>query len=196
MTSKEKVNIKIAIIGPPGSGKTTICTGLYYFLKTMRKKVELVAELIKHRVYSGEDFMEDGFDIWNTLEQKKFESNFYSANLDFLICEAPLCNGYFYASFYEKKEEAAILKKIAKNHINNYDIILKLNFNETADSYETFGRKENYIESKKLNDHIFEEFSKLGFKGCIIEILNRDELQKVIADILAFEQERKNLQND
>lgn len=193
MTNKEKINIKIAIIGPPGSGKTTICTGLYYFLKTMRKKVELVTELIKLRVYSGEDFNEDGFDIWNTLEQKKFESKFASTNFDFIICEAPLCNGYFYASFAEKKEEAIILKKIAKNHINNYDIILKLNFNETEDSYETFGRKEDFHESKKLNDHIFEEFSKLGFKNSVIEINNRNDLQPVIAEILEIAYEKKNL---
>lgn len=176
--------MKIAIVGPPGSGKTTFCYGLYYFLRCMGKRVEFVPELIKYRVYKGEDFNKEGFDIWNNLEQRNFEEQFNNAPLDFIICEAPLCNGYFYTSFYEKVDEAAILKKIAKKTINNYDVVLKLHFKTDKENYETFGRKESYEQSVKLNDHIFEEFSKLGFKNTVLDINDRNDIHKVLSELI------------
>lgn len=188
--------MKIGIIGPPGSGKTTICFGLYYYLRCMGHKVEFVPELVKYKVYNGEDFNVDGFDIANNLEQRKFEEQFAKASLDFLICEAPSCNSYFYASFYEKEDEANILKKIAKKTINNYDVILKLHFSSTKDTYEQFGRKENYEQSKSLNDHIFSEFGKLGFKNTIIDIHSRGELFPILDKILQAKHEKQKNEMD
>lgn len=185
--------MKIAIIGPPGSGKTTLGYGLYYHLKKLGKRVEFVPELIKYKVYQSknkEEFLLDGFDIHNNLEQRKFEQIFDEVNppIEYIICEAPLCNSYFYASFYEK-EEAAILKKIAKKTINSYDVVLKLELIANEANYETHGRIENYEDSKKLNDHIFNEFDKLGFKNKIIEVRERDDILKIINDIFELEKD-------
>lgn len=181
--------MKIAIIGSPGSGKTTLCFGLYYYLKKAGKRVEFVPELIKVKVYqskSKDEFLLEGFDIHNNLEQRKFEKIFdeITPPLDFIICEAPLCNSYFYASYYKKEDEAKILKKIATKTINNYDIIIKLKFSQDKNNYETHGRNESFEESLELDNHIFNEFNKLNYKNKIIEVDNRDDINAIIMELL------------
>src|SRR5690606_28860551 len=106
-------------------GKTTLSSGLFYFLKILGINVEIVPELIKYKVYKDANFKVEGFDILNTLEQKDFEEIFENSDksrhkIDIIICEAPLCNGYFYSSFYSKDLEWPILKKIAEAKINTY----------------------------------------------------------------------------
>lgn len=181
--------MKIGIIGSPGSGKTTLATGLFFHLKKMGKTIELVPELIKYKVYQGQDFSRTGFDIANNLEQRSFEEIFTKTipPIDFIICEAPLCNGYFYASFYNKTDEATILKKIAKETINSYDLIITLPIViVNKDDYQQHGRKEDFNESIRLNDFIFDEFKKLGYKNKIIKVDSRDDILKIIANILSL----------
>ena len=174
--------MKIAIIGPPGSGKTTLAAGLFYKLKKINKKVEFVPELIKYRVYKNEDFSKPGFDIANTLEQQAFELAFDSEKFDYLICEAPLCNGYFYSSFYKKEDESVILKKIAEQNINNYDIIL-VHGHITGLDYVSFGRKETKEESVKLGDFIKQKFLELNFKGITLSTNQNSKIYEIIDKI-------------
>lgn len=178
--------IKIAVIGSPGSGKTTLSTGLFYHFKTLQENVEMVPELIKFKVYKDQAFNSDGFDVQNTLEQREFEDSFNSAKakaeIDYLICEAPLCNGFFYSSFYEKKLEFPILKKIAKDHINSYDIIL---FVERLPDTEfvTFGRKESLEQAKKLESHIKKNLKGLGYKNKILYVNQRTSIFEILHKI-------------
>lgn len=175
--------MKIGIIGSPGAGKTTLTSGLFYFLKIRRINVEKVPELIKYKVYEGADFSAPGFDILNTLEQKKFEEIFIKENkrhkIDVIICEAPICNGYFYSSFYDKVLEHPILEKIAKDHINTYDVLLFLERKE-KDEYVSFGRKESLSEAKKLEKHIKDKITDLGFKNKLILINQKTSINEVI----------------
>ena len=174
--------MKIAIIGPPGSGKTTLAAGLFYQLKKMNKKVELVPELIKLKVYKGEDFSRAGFDIGNTLQQQDFENAFSYNQFDYLILEAPLCNGYFYSSFYGKPTESLVLKQIAEENINNYDVILFHRLLPEVD-YSEFGRKESKETSIKLESGIDQEFNELGFKGSVIETDINTNLTDLISNL-------------
>jgi nicotinamide riboside kinase len=175
--------MKIAIIGPPGAGKTTLSFGLTYKLKTLGKHTEHVPELIKTKVYSGEDFGADGFDIVNTFEQMRFEKVIDIARkngqIDYIICEAPLCNGYFYSSFYGKKLEEHVLKKIAMDAMNNYDVILFVKMIE-ASEYVNFGRKESHEQALKLQSHIEKAFQDLGFKNKVISVTQKTDLDEIL----------------
>ena len=181
MSKKQPSQQKIAIVGPPGAGKSTLAAGLFYNLKVMGMKVEWIPELIKTKVYEGVDFSKDGFDIANTLKQQSFEEIFEKARhkIDFLVIEAPLCNGYFYSSFYKKKDEAVILKKIAEKKINTYDIIF---FMERLDSekYVQFGRKESREESEQLQKHIKKELKNIDYKGKVVSVNLKTPISEVL----------------
>lgn len=175
---------KIAIIGSPGSGKSTIASGIFYFLKKEGFRCELVPELIKYKVYQGMKFTDDGFDILNTLEQKELEENIGKApNLEYLICEAPLCNGFFYASFYSKDAEIAVLKRIAEKMIQSYDLFIFVE-HEDSDEYETFGRKEDQKTSLKLEKFIKESLVKdLDYQKELFLVHKNTEIKLILDQI-------------
>lgn len=174
---------KIAIIGAPGVGKSTIASGLHYEMKVQGLKAELVPELVKYKVFKGVDFSKDGFDIQNTIEQKDFEEVFENTSeIDYLICEAPLCNGYFYASFYEKELELPVLKKVAAEKINTYDVIFFVKRENME--YSRFGRKESFEQSLKLESHIKEKLVEIGAKKPIFEVSCQVKIKDILTQIL------------
>lgn len=179
---------KIGIIGGPGVGKTTLSAGIFYQLKTAGYNVELAPELIKYKVYQGADFSKPGFDILNTLEQMKLEeaieqSDKHGHSLEFLICEAPLCNGYFYASFYNKINECQVLKQIAVEKIKTYDLLIFVR-KMRHQKYVQIGRKESASEAEKLEEHIRQELKAINCSVLIIETDHQQPLGVITQEIL------------
>ena len=174
---------KIAIVGSPGSGKTTLSAGIFYFLKTLGEHVELVPELIKYKVYKNVNFEAEGFDILNTLEQKEFEELFETEHakkqIDYIICEAPLCNGYFYSSFYDKGLEAPILKRIAQSKINSYDLMLFVE-RVPESEYVTFGRKESFDQARSLEAHIQQKLKDLKYSNPIMVVNQKTDIKEIL----------------
>ena len=182
----KKNAIKIGIIGSSGAGKTTLMKDLFVQFKKAGYPTEEVVELIKIKLFKGEDFSKKGFDITNTYEQSLYEEALSNnKDLKIVLCEAPLCNGYFYASFYNKLEEALVLKNIANESINSYDILLKLPLGDKA-SFENIGRKETYTKSLNIQDHIFKEISNLNYNGPILDIdpEKKDDIQSIMKSII------------
>lgn len=177
---------KIAVIGSPGAGKTTIASGLFYNLKILGKKAEIVPELIKYKVYDPNiNFNIDGFDEMNTKQQQSLENVVEKApNMEYVICEAPLCNGYIYSSFYKKSKEIPFLKKIAQDSINSYDLIIFVKHSLYNEEYETFGRKEDQKTSLLLEKFIEKKIKELNYKNSILIINQGTNIQRILYSIL------------
>lgn len=180
--------MKIAIIGPPGSGKTTLAADLFVHLKKMKYNVEFIPELVKLKVYRGQDFSKPGFDINNAWEQMALEDSLKKTKFDFIIFEAPLCNGYFYTSFYRKLKEAVMLEDIAKKYINGYDVVIHLRVCDEAE-YESFGRNESYHQVVALDNLIDEIFKSLDYKNHYIEIKDRNDVKGLVKKMIKIKEE-------
>ena len=166
-----------------GVGKSTLATGLFYFLKILKFKVEIVPELVKYKIYRGDDFTQLGFDIQNTLEQQGLEEIFEKGPMDFVICESPLCNGYFYSSFYKKMEQA-VLEKIAYEKINSYEVVIQVHHPEDTD-YQQFGRLETKEKSFLLEEHIYKVFEGLNFQN-ISKILKQYLIRILLLILITY----------
>ena len=67
----DDVNVKLAILGAPGSGKSTLSAGLLYFSKLFLFKADAVPEVAKWDYYKGVDFTSDEYEDEKGNNQKK-----------------------------------------------------------------------------------------------------------------------------
>lgn len=94
----------ICLYGGPGSGKSTSCAGLYYFLKLDGYNIEMNREYVKDWVYE-ERKIEQGDQTYFFAKQSKKERLYIKRGLDFIVTDSPLLLAHFYGMIYDECEQ-------------------------------------------------------------------------------------------
>ncbi len=164
--SNKQVSLRLAILGAPSAGKSTLAAGLLYFSKLFFFKADAVPEVAKWHYYKGTDFTHQDFEERKFNEQKELE-DIYPNKRDILICEAPLVISAVYASFYYDDEHPLTKKMLelarqSKHRYTHYIVSRKLV------QFETFGRNENEEQCEALHLRTLQVLEKLGLNYIVV----------------------------
>ncbi len=160
------IHVRLAILGSPGSGKSTLSSGLLYFSKLFLFKVDAVPEVAKWHFYKGTDFSEPEFELKKYDEQKSLE-NIYPKELEILICEAPLIISAVFSAFYLGDSHPVSVELYnralkEKSRYTHYIVSRKLV------AFEEFGRNESELQAEKLHFKTVAVLEKMGINYVVI----------------------------
>ena len=163
----------INLFGAPGSGKSTVASGLFYELKLKGLNVELCSEWIKQKLYEGSPYPFKDQLYTSAKQNKKLREML--GKVDYIISDAPLLMGLVYQS-----SEPPIFNKLLLEYFNNYDNVNF--FLERRHKYFSEGRIQTEQESdevgmlvkSKLDEHNIKYIQLQSTEAVdrIIQILN------------------------
>ena len=162
----DNVSVKLAVLGAPGSGKSTLTAGLLYFSKLFFFKGDAIPEVAKWHYYRGVDFKNLKYEYEKFNEQKELE-DIYPKDLEILICEAPLIISAIYASFYRGNDHqiAKDMFELAKNNKDRYSHFL---VSRKLVKFENFGRNETEEQAEKIHQKTLEILENLEINYTVI----------------------------
>ena len=162
----DDVNLKLAILGAPGSGKSTLSAGLLYFSKLFLFKADAVPEVAKWDYYKGVDFTHDEYEYEKFSNQKNLE-DIYPNNLEITICDAPLIISAIYASYYrgDNHQIAKDMFSLAEREKDRYTHFL---VSRKLVKFENFGRNETESQSEQIHAKTLEILERLQINYTVI----------------------------
>lgn len=125
----------------PGVGKSSISAGLFYRMKLLEYKVELVQEYAKDMTYENRsNILEDQLYVFTkqarTLERLK-------GHVDYVITDSPLLLSIIYNT------KSQILNELIEETFNSY---ANINFLlKRTKKYQTYGRSQTEEEAKEID---------------------------------------------
>ena len=134
----------INLYGAPGSGKSTIASGLFYHMKMAGLKVEQAPEYVKPKLFEDNTYVFKDQLYCFAKQQKKLRE--LNGKVDFVITDAPLLMSLIY-----NQTEVPLFNDLVVQYYNEYDnmnFLLKRNH-----TYHTEGR----IQTEQESDHVGEE---------------------------------------
>ena len=166
----DDVNLKLAILGAPGSGKSTLSAGLLYFSKLFLFKADAVPEVAKWDYYKGVDFTSEDYEYEKFNNQKNLE-DIYPDNLDITICDAPLIISAIYAAYYRGDDHqiAKDMLELAKKEKDRYTHFL---VSRKLVKFENFGRNETESQSEQIHAKTLEILERLQINYTVINRYN------------------------
>lgn len=142
MNTQKKSPIIVNLIGGPGSGKSTIAAGLFYFLKMAGVKAEFAPEYAKDMVYDKAfKTLDDQFYIFGRQFHKIWrliEDN------DVIVTDSPIILSILY-----NKTESIKFNEFVVEQYKRFDTITCFIDRETV--YQESGRMQTEEESKQLD---------------------------------------------
>ena len=135
----------INLYGAPGSGKSTIASGLFYHMKMAGLNVELAPEYVKPKLFEENTYVfKDQLYCFAKQNKKLRELN---GKVDFVITDSPLLMSLIYNS-----TEVSLFNDLVVQYYSQYDnmnFLLKRNH-----KYHTEGRMQSEQESDTVGEDL------------------------------------------
>ena len=180
--------LNIQIFGSPGTGKSTLASGLFYNMKVQGYKVEFISEYAKGLTYS-QDYtkLKDQLMVLANQYHKFYRTK--NSEIDYLIHESPFLLGlvYFQEDDIIKEQYFKPLIVNMYKNMNSINIFLERNIDL---GYQEFGRNQKLEEAIELDNKILKildenEIPYIKLKSSdktieeILEIIKNDKQEKV-----------------
>lgn len=165
-TRNSDINLKLAVLGAPGSGKSTLSSGLLYFCKLFLFKTDAVPEVAKWDYYKGVDFTSDEYEYEKFKHQMELE-DIYPEDMEVTICEAPLIISAIFASYY-RGDDHPIAKDMFKLAWESKDRYTHFLISRKLVKFEDFGRNESEKQSEEIHQKTIQILERLEINYTVI----------------------------
>jgi len=176
----------ICLHGGPGSGKSTICAGLFYRLQINGFNCEMNREYVKEWAWEGRN-IHSGDQTYIFAKQSRGERMYIQQNVDFIITDSPLILTHFYGMLndrYEREYNTSLM--MLKNHHeycknNGYKtehFLLKRN----NENYVQSGRYQTKTEAQNIDTEIKKLLDELNIK--YTNVLANEQAVDIIFSLL------------
>jgi hypothetical protein len=133
----------INILGGPGVGKSTTAAGIFYELKKLHLKVELVTEFVKDRIYEGHlGCIADQIYIFG---QQQRRISRLVGHVDYVITDSPLILSCLYSQLDSQTFNKLVYEVFSE--YRNCNLLLE----RTDIPYTTHGRLQDLTQAKELD---------------------------------------------
>lgn len=182
------VNLRIALMGSPGSGKSTLSSGLLYFSKLFLFKVDAVPEVAKWHYYKGTDFSQPEFELKKYDEQRSLE-DIYPKELEILICEAPLIISAVYSAFY-LGDDHPVSQEIFQRAEREKDRYTHFIVSRKLVKFEKYGRNESESQAEALHNKTLQILEQMGINYAVLNRYDEHIPLQVLSMVGAIRQDR------
>lgn len=169
----------INLFGGPGTGKSTLASGLFYNMKLLNYNVEFVQEFAKELVYENRTNVLKHDQLFVLANQNRnLLIKAFEPSIDYIIMESPilLSNVYFNElSIYSEK----IFKDFVLDLFNKYNNINFYLKRSSVKEFSTTGRIHSEYESKLIDLNILRYLESNSINFYKIDIDN-NSINKII----------------
>ena len=144
----------INLFAGPGIGKSTTAAGVFYRMKTLGYKVELVTEFAKGLVYASDMKLNDQLYVF---AKQNWRLSVLEGKVDYVITDSPLILSNIYFDKEASMYTEAYFKPLVQDTFDHYH---NINFFMTRDTethpYQKYGRTQTLEEAIEIDGRIME----------------------------------------
>lgn len=175
--------MRFNIFGGPNSGKSTLSSYLFHYLKTKHYSVELVTEWIKPWAYQKRKL--NKFDQCYIFgNQMQAEYQYLTSGVKNIVTDSSVFLSYIYQYYFSDYQFALHFCNLYLDYNKEYPSINFILENSSMDNYDENGRWQSAQEAKNINE-IIESRVMLYFSNSTYKV-KRDDYDKITSIIERF----------
>jgi len=161
------MKIVVCLYGGPGTGKSTVCAGLYAQFKQHDYNAEMNREYIKEWVWEGRK-VKSGDQTYFFAKQARRERQYMENGIEAIITDSPLILTHFYGLKYDpfEREYNTSLQMLQQHHAicQHYGYKVEHVFLKRTKEYNPAGRYQSEEEAKQVDVEMKEMLDNLGIE--------------------------------